>query len=345
MKALLSEYQNAINIPCDEINRMPEAEIEKIINTVIDHYYDAGFPYYEISDHKIIKDFGYLLGYDIAQLELPNNELQQNMMGLATCNAFHPEMWNVQCHNAKTPMDIFNDRQLFYTALRKRIKYSDTKLAPFNIRKSLKAFGAQGVSNFRPTIAKWVYEKFCPKDGIVLDPCAGYGGRLLGFLSSGAKKYFGVDPNEDSFNGNMKMAEKILSLFPTKKSVELSLMPFEEYQPDVYFDLVFTSPPYFNVEKYDDFNKTQSYVRYPEYDLWVNGFLKTLIERSHMFLKKGGHFVINTGSPITQDVERIASECFGCLPTVYSMRLSKILGNGEKVNKSHKTEPIFVWKK
>lgn len=342
----MSEFEIATSIPCNVINEMPEHEIERIINVVIDEYYKTGFPYYQADEKMILREFGYLLAYDTDLIELPGNILQQNMMGLGLCNSFHPEMWSVKCRNAKTPMDIFMDRELFYNALRRRIKYSDAKLAPFNIRKSLKVFsGAQGVSNFRPTIAKWVYQKYCPAGGAVLDPCSGYSGRVLGFLSSHAGSYTGVDPSTGAINGGRNLVEAVNSIYKIDKEVELIETPFEEFETAKRFDLVFTSPPYFNVEQYIDTNGTQSHIRYRQYDEWVDKFLRIFIEKSHAFLKNDGYFVVNVGPPITDDTLLIGTSYFGEPVASYGMRLSKIFGSGTKSEVSHKTEPIFVWRK
>jgi 16S rRNA G966 N2-methylase RsmD len=337
-------YDEIIQVPCTILKALPEPEINSIINTIIDHYYANGFPYYQIDTEKIKKEVLSLSNFDVDRLELPDNNLQQFMLGLNTVNTFHPEMWITRCRNAKTPMDVFMDRELFKVALRKRIKYSDTKMVAFNIRKSLKAFGVQAVSNFRPTIAKWVYEKFSPSGGRVLDPCAGYGGRLMGAMCSHVGSYIGIDPNEVSVNGNYKLAMAIQRV--SKKEIPFVTIlpqPFEEFVSTEKYDLVFTSPPYFNIEKYSE-DESQSYIRYKTYDIWVEKFLKVLIKNSKEFLKPNGYFALNVGGILIKDTLSIGNETFGCEPTIYHMRLSKILGQGNKSETSHKTEPVFVWR-
>jgi 16S rRNA G966 N2-methylase RsmD len=337
-------YSEIITVPCKILRTLPETEIDSIVDIVIDYYYEHGFPYYKIDELKIIKEYNALCEFDITRLELPNNNLQQFMLGLNTVNTFHPEMWNTQCRNAKTPMDIFLNRELFKTALKKRIKYSVTKLVAYNIRKSLKAFGVQSVSNFKPTIAKWVYQKYCPPNGNVLDPCAGYGGRLFGALCSHVKSYTGIDPNEIIQTGNAELVKILLDSTNMSKNIVLKKIPFEDYNTTEIFDLVFTSPPYFNIEKYSEDNN-QSYIRYPKYNLWLNGFLKPLIEKSYSYLRKGGYLVLNVGKPIDTDTFEIGQKIFKQKPETYYMRLSKFLGQNNKNEISHKTEPIFIWKK
>jgi 16S rRNA G966 N2-methylase RsmD len=337
-------YEEIINIPCIKIRCFPDSEIYSMIDVVIDHYYKEGFPYYNIDLNKIKKECVSLHDLDTSRLELPENHLQQFMLGLNTVNSFHPEMWTTQCRNAKTPMEVFLDRELFKTALYKRIKYSVTKLAPYNIRKSLKAFGVQSVSNFRPTIAKWVYQKFAPIGGIVLDPCAGYGGRLMGAFCSHVGSYISVDPNNVSVNGNKNLYNHLADV--GKKPVlrtEFFNVPFEDFHTLDKFDLVFTSPPYFNIEKYSK-DENQSYIKYNTYDLWVEKFLKVLIINGKNFLKKNGYFVLNVAGKLIDDTLNIGNNVFGSLPQTYYMRLSKMLGQGDKSGTTHKVEPIFIWK-
>ena len=339
------EYSKIITIPCTILKTLPEIEIDSLINTVIDYYYATGFPYYEIDEEKIEKEYNALCGFDVSRLELADNHLQQFMLGLNTVNAFHPEMWTTQCRNAKTPMDIFSDRDLFKNALRKRIKYSDTKLVAFNIRKSLKAFGVQAVSNFRPTIAKWVYQNFAPVNGSVLDPCAGYGGRLFGALCSHVGSYTGIDPNTLSATGNLRLETRVKHITNNRlPSCTFETIPFEDFHTNQKYDLVFTSPPYFDIEKYSK-DENQSYIRYPEYGLWVDGFLRPLIENSFEFLNKNGYLVLNVGERLVSETVAIGRKVFGNIPDIYHMRLSKMLGQGDKDIISHKTEPIFIWEK
>lgn len=335
-------YQEAIKIPCREINTYPESQIEEIINVVIDHYYANGFPYYSQTSPKIDKEFQNLVDFDVTRLELENKTLQQFMLGLSSANAFHPEMWDVQCKKSKTSMQIYKDRKLFYAALRKRVRYSDTRLVDFNVRKSLKAFGVQAVSNFRPTISKWVYEKFCPEGGKALDPCAGYGGRLMGAMTSHIDKYVGIDPNRDTQEGNQLFSRKLSSL-GSEVNVELYITPFEDFDVFDEYDVAFTSPPYFDIEKYSK-DSNQSYIRYPNKDLWIDKFLRVLITKSYNAVKLGGYVVLNVGGEIIKETQEIGTSLMG-EPEIYYMRLSKILGQKDKEKTSHKVEPIFVWKK
>ena len=68
---------------------------------------------------------------------------------------------------------------MLYKAIRKRIKLDDN-MSDMGMRKTFSwVSGTQKVSNFRPTIAKYIYDNYS-NNGNVLDYSAGYGGRLIG---------------------------------------------------------------------------------------------------------------------------------------------------------------------
>ena len=101
-------------------------------------------------------------------------------------------------------------------------------------------------SQFRPATAKAVYDYFGAES--VLDFSSGWGDRLCGFLASDASGYVGIDPNErlfqnyDSMIDDFNVPNKRVELF--NSCAEDTLLGGRE------FDLVFTSPPYFNIERY-----------------------------------------------------------------------------------------------
>ena len=64
-----------------------------------------------------------------------------------------------------------------------------------------------------------------------------------------------------------------------------------EYTPDMY-DTVFTSPPYFGVERYS-YDDTQSWVRYKTIDEWNDKFLQTTIKKLWGSIKSGGYLLVN----------------------------------------------------
>ena len=271
------KYEDIIQIPCTELNKYSQEDKENIADTIVNHYYMNGFPFYSLTREEMLTEYRYMVAYDVSALELENDELQQNMKGLSFVNSFHPQMWSTVCKNAPTPMDVYLDRDLFNKAIVKRMGLSVSKLVDFNIRKSLKVFnGVQNVSNFRPTVSKYMYKTYAGENARVLDPCAGYGGRLFGALSSSnVSSYTGVDPATASYSGNLEIVKTLNNIVYKLNDNDmfgniqlpgagLAHAPFEDLDLCSEYDFIFTSPPYFDIEKYS-YEATQSWIRYPTF--------------------------------------------------------------------------------
>lgn len=145
--------------------------------------------------------------------------------------------------------------------------------------------------------------------GRVLDPCHGWGGRLVGALLADVQSYTGVDPSDEASAGVHKIADAYHEYSPDTK-VTLLKMPFEDTELEAgAYDIAITSPPYFDVEQYH--GEQQSHVRYPKYDLWRDGFYRQLIAKVYDYLRDGGTFILQVGSqkyPLLEDGKKIASE-------------------------------------
>ena len=169
----------------------------------------------------------------------------------------------------------------------------------------------------------------------------GWGGRLIGFLASSRKKYIGTEPSSLTFEGLEKIKK---DFFYLEKSVELHKLGSEEFIPDKdSLDLCFTSPPYFDTEKYSD-EDTQSFIKFPTKEEWVNGFLRKTIENCHRGLKSGKYMLINIANTpkykfIEEETQRIAKELGFVQNDTLQLTLSSVMGAG------YKYEPIFIFKK
>lgn len=145
--------------------------------------------------------------------------------------------------------------------------------------------------------------------GRVLDPCHGWGGRLVGALLADVQSYTGVDPSDEASAGVHKIADAYNGYSPDTK-VTLLKMPFEDTTLEAgAYDIAITSPPYFDVEQYH--GEQQSHVRYPKYDLWRDGFYRQLIAKVYDYLRDGGTFILQVGSqryPLLEDGKKIAAE-------------------------------------
>ena len=162
---------------------------------------------------------------------------------------------------------------------------------PTALRRALELVTGENVTNFKAQNAKAIVEHLCPVLwGNVYDYSCGYGGRLLGISSSNMKyNYIGVEPNTETVKNLNYLNNLIQEAVGTKGTIVQSVS--EEYQPED-IDLAFSSPPYFNLEKYSD-EDTQCMVRYKTLDDWFDGYVAPTIERIYTGLNREGLFATN----------------------------------------------------
>jgi hypothetical protein len=126
---------------------------------------------------------------------------------------------------------------------------------------------------------------------VVLDPFMGWGGRLLAAHCSGASTYIGIDSNL-----NLKTCYD--GLLHALKSVASATCNFQLIFDDVeniafdtlHYDMVLTSPPYYNIEVYPHMSKKST----AEWD----GFYTRVFQNMWDNLSKGGVFAVNVNAKI-----------------------------------------------
>ena len=187
--------------------------------------------------------------------------------------------------------------------------------------------------------------------GRVYDYSMGYGGRLLGTLASNMRyNYVGIDPNTETFEYLNYLNSLIKSSIGS--TGELHCSTSEEYEPED-IDLAFSSPPYFNLEKYSD-EDTQCMVRYKTLDEWFDGYVTPSIQQIHRGLNREGVFATNMADYKTtkeefkvverwiQTAEKIGFKYNGMIKMMLNTRPG--VGN-DKLEGREKWEGVYVFKK
>ena len=322
-------------------------DIDYGVEIIFDYYRRNGFPHYTVREDEKHQHMRKIQRFDVDTI-FKDNQIIQTMHGLRMAWTYFPHFWEVQCGTAmRTPMETFLDDEKFKSVIRKCWKWclhhTEGVVSTFHenrLRQSLKIYtGTQAVSNFRPTAAKLIYEKF--GGDVIWDMSCGWGGRLIGFLASSRPKYIGTEPSSKTFEGLKKIKKDFNYL---TKSVELHKLGSEVFEPEKEsLDLCFTSPPYFDTEKYSD-EETQSFKKYPTKEEWVNGFLRKTIKNCYDGLKGNKYMLINIANTskykfIEEETVKISKELGFKQEQTIELTLSSVMGAG------YKYEPIFVFKK
>lgn len=330
---------------------MPEKTQEEWINRAFLYWRKKGFPYYDLSSEDIYNDFRTVALAKPSNV-FKKNELRSSKTGLRLANFFHPQMWEVRVSNCRSPLECFNNDGTLKGCVRKALtiwpnRYSVNASC---MRRILKTYRhTSGVSNFRPTAAKAIYDKYSTVGDKILDFSAGYGGRLLGCLPLN-REYLGIDPCKEQVDGLRAMI-KMLSKHPLRLAraciVQGAAEKVIQHLDNKSIDLIFSSPPYFNQEKYC-LDHSQSYIKYPDYEMWLIQFLDKIFQLCYAKLKSKRYFVLNIANiknfPLADDALRIGKKYFQHRRTI-QMQLSNVPYKRLRSSQLYKYEPIYIFYK
>jgi DNA methylase len=338
-----------------------------------------GFPLYDLSLPEKRKMLAKLLG-SCRPIHRGVVRQETRFNPLASC--YFPHMWAVRAGKKRTTRELFDGKDLPRALskrgkLRERTQYerdeeeslpelfeqylTPATLDPASVRKALRIYsGTQGVSTFSPVAAATIYRELLPKEGgDVWDPSCGWGGRLLGAIASDkVHKYIGCDPSTETYKGLLKMRDELLPMARSmgrNLKVELYKLGSETKEmrdalPKGGVDVVFSSPPYFGQEEYSS-EPTQSYVRFRTPDAWLNGFMRMTLDNCAYCLKSDGTLAINIANVsdypgnLEDDFLALAESRGWKLDKKMKLALSVMPGTRGKQKRTHKYEPIFVFKK
>jgi SAM-dependent methyltransferase len=167
----------------------------------------------------------------------------------------------------------------------------DNLASPTALRRALELVTGENIQNFKPQNARAIVEYLCPVLwGNVYDYSAGYGGRLLGITGSTMSyNYTAVDPNTETVEYLNYLNECIHAATGRRGTIIKDVS--ELYQPSD-IDLAFSSPPYFNLEKYSD-EPTQCMNQFTTLDEWFEGYVAPTMQNIHRGLNPDGVFATN----------------------------------------------------
>lgn len=274
------------------------SEDEIVANKLFSEMRGNGFPYTSIkSDEHYI---GVLDSMCLKKkCDMGDGGYMYSRSGMEICSALCPQIFSMGTNSSKTPMEIFNNDDMFFDCIKRTIKYAK-KDSVAAVRQGLKTYkNNRCVTVFPPMWAGTVVvENFGDRNNLsVLDFSAGFGGRLLGSYASGkVAKYVGIDPLSSNIHSLTKMNNLIATHAKLRHCVfesELTCSTAENKLDAINekFDLVLTSPPYFNKEVYSN-DSNQCYVKYPDYDIWKNEWLTPLLVRAYDLLSDNGKMII-----------------------------------------------------
>ena len=214
------------------------------------------------------------------------------------------------------------------------------RTAAGNVFECFRIYLGSGVM-FKATTAKYLYKKYKAKS--VLDPTAGWGGRMLGAWSLGID-YTGCDTNIEMTQAYDNMIAFLNAetgfdnaLFAVDNGAELNMIWDSCLNVDfskLDYDFVLTSPPYVNLELYEHMTPWETDQAF--YELFFIPLWQKCVDN----IKKGGHVCFNISPKMYADALK-----FGLTPCDSEEDLLQQMGQKANTLKAgkKKQDKIYIW--
>jgi hypothetical protein len=223
---------------------------------------------------------------------------------------------------------------------------------------------AKPISRFRPTLMISFIKMYRPH--YILDFCSGWGDRLFSALmyNDKIKYYCGIDPNKNLFSGYNAMIQALITEKKDRKKYQMVCdcaesadIPKTPAKSGLY-DMIITSPPYYDHEIYDDIDlkQKQSITKYKTLDDWYENFLLKSTKNALERLAIGGFLIISindTGkhkyvTKYFDDITRMF--CMKYIDLIYITNTIQYNSYMQDLKQSNEAtlrgcQPIFVWQK
>ena len=260
----------------NSLRNISDEQFEVIIPTLASELENVSFNY-SYSDPDLLKDWNSLIKWNARVDTMASTQ----RVGMKLCEHFFPNFFDIENKDGNSFKSLWTADKLEKVLRWNRKSHSTPYLSElrrgiyfnYNLAKS---------TMYRPQMAKMVVTNLGAKR--VLDPCAGWGGRMLGTIAAGAE-YVAFEPNTETYEGLLNLS-KFLGIQDKVRIIKDSALEMDKYDIGE-FDLILTSPPYFDLEVYSH-EDTQSIKGCDTYSIWVNNFLKPLIELSISHMKVDG---------------------------------------------------------
>lgn len=282
--------------------------------------------------------------------------------GTSLLKYLFPNFYKVICKN-----DIDNtlyDRFYNDHKLKRAIKFCfefrniSNPVVPTSLRQGIEMIGGNIPTNFLPMKVKMLVDYYMNEGENFLDFSCGFGGRMLGVLSSKKNlNYFGFEPGSETFNQLKVLSKYISEAFNCEEKTEIYKQGSEEDLPNEWIekmDFCFSSPPYFDLERYSD-EDTQCYIKYPNLEDWLKGYVSLTISNIYKALKKGKYYAVNINDFKVNNIEinfvkswiEISEQNGFILEKIIPMKLGRKRPNSIDFKKvfASKEENIYLFKK
>ena len=224
-------------------------------------------------------------------------------------------------------LDTFREKKYIQTMIKyyKDIKNKNNTKHEYKVLKEVYNICISAINIMRPLNCMELFAQFNAKK--VLNFCAGWGGSTVAAAALNLEAHYGIEINCDL----KEPYDNMITYLRTKSDTKFVVYMCDAVQFDystIDYDTVFSSPPYYFIEKY------ANNIAYESKSYMDEKFYKPVFTKTYLHLKKGGYYIIN----ICKEVyDNVLIGLFGEAHEIIPLKKSK--------RQNNYTEMIYVWNK
>ena len=224
-------------------------------------------------------------------------------------------------------IEEFKKKKFIQTMLTyyKDVKNKNNTKNEYIVLKEVYNICISAINIMRPLNCMEIYTKYKAKR--VLNFCAGWGGSAVAAAALNLDAYYGVEINSDL----KQPYDNMITFLQTKCATKFENIICDAVDVDysnMNYDTVFSSPPYYFLEKYANNVK---YVSKKDMD---EKFYRPLFAKTHNGLQPGGHYIINVCKEV---YDNVLKGLLGDAHESFPLKKSK--------RQNNHTEMVYVWVK
>jgi len=224
-------------------------------------------------------------------------------------------------------LDIFREKKFIKNMLTyyETVKNKNKTKHEYKVYKEVYNICISAINIMRPLNCMDIFTRYDAKK--VLNFCAGWGGSTVAASALNLDAWYGVEINDDL----KEPYDNMMSYLRTKSDTKLSVWFGDAVDFDysiIEYDTVFSSPPYYFLEKY------ANNVAYKSKKDMDDKFYKPVFAKTFAHLKHSGHYIINICKEVYDNVlKKLLGEAHETFPLKKSKR------------QNNYTEMVYVWHK
>lgn len=337
-----TQATGSIFLTRDQLLKIPKAQREAMVPDLVRGWQE------HLKAHPFYPEQKYALGQALDALRGGKKRIASVYL-----KAVFRSYWDV----LGGPIEMAQDPRAFERVLRYRMGLNNSKLytykvdgeevqatETFNLTPDTLRFGfvvqRMSASFFSPSKAYHIIDRWCPEGEVrYFDPSGGFGARMLAFAAARPEGHYSCcEPARSTRNDLLDLSQKLpLNVLVSPVGSEAVSIP-----PDS-IDFIFTSPPYYDKEKYSN-DEGQSWVKFPTETEWEAGYLLPTMKTCFSALMTGCFAIFNVDEPRREMFLRAAALSGFLLHD--EERLSLPADHfSRKAGRNATSEPVLVFRK